>query len=129
MPRPKKRSSPPAPTPDAPEDHGLPALSPDTVEQENGGRFDDVVPAKSFAKLPVVGMGGSAGGMAALQEFFGAMAPDCGMAFVVIMHLSPEHDSILAEVLQRATAMPVRQVRTASRSKPTTFTSFRPAST
>ena len=97
--------------PDSPESHGLPALTPDIVEQEKGAAIDSIVPTEGFAKLPVVGLGGSAGGLTALQAFFGAMALDCGMAFVVIMHLSPEHDSMLAELLQRATPMPVRQVR------------------
>ncbi len=97
--------------PDAPENHGLPALTPDAIEQEKGEGIDNVVPTEGFTKLPVVGLGGSAGGLAALQAFFGAMSPDCGMAFVVIMHLSPEHESILAEVLQRTTTMPVQQVQ------------------
>ena len=43
--------------------------------------------------FPVVGLGGSAGGIAALQEFFAAMPVNSGMAFVVILHLSPHHDS------------------------------------
>ena len=101
----------PSSAPDAPENHGLPALTPDVVEQEKGEAIDNLVPTEGFTRLPVVGLGGSAGGLAALQAFFGAMAPDCGMAFVVIMHLAPEHESILAEVLQRSTSMPVRQVR------------------
>jgi two-component system, chemotaxis family, CheB/CheR fusion protein len=58
-------------------------------------------------KLPIVGLGGSAGGIAALQKFFAAMPVDSGMAFVVILHLSPQHESILAQMLQRSTAMPV----------------------
>ena len=57
--------------------------------------------------LPVVGLGGSAGSIAALQEFFAAMPVDSGMAFVVILHLSPLHESTLAELFQRSTAMPV----------------------
>jgi len=57
--------------------------------------------------LPVVGLGGSAGGIAALQEFFAAMPVDSGMAFVVVLHLSPTHESTLAEMFQRWTAMPV----------------------
>ena len=60
--------------------------------------------------LPIVGLGGSAGGLAALQQFFAAMPADSGMAFVVIMHLDPQHESLLAELLQRTTAMPVLQV-------------------
>ena len=97
--------------PDAPEDHGLPALTPDVIEQEKGEGLDNIVPTVGYDRLPVVGLGGSAGGLAALQAFFGAMPPDTGMAFVVIMHLSPEHASILAEVLQRTTTMPVQQVQ------------------
>ena len=57
--------------------------------------------------LPIVGIGGSAGGIAALQEFFSAMPADSGMAFVVILHLSPTHESTLPEMFQRSTAMPV----------------------
>jgi len=58
--------------------------------------------------LPIVGLGGSAGGIAALKEFFAAMPADSGMAFVIILHLSPTHESTLAEIFQRATAMPRR---------------------
>ncbi|MBC8072270.1 MAG: PAS domain S-box protein [Deltaproteobacteria bacterium] len=57
--------------------------------------------------LPMVGLGASAGGIAALQEFFAAMPVDSGMAFVVILHISPTHESTLAEMFQRSTAMPV----------------------
>ena len=58
-------------------------------------------------KLSIVGLGGSAGSIAALQEFFAAMPVDSGMAFVVILHLSSHHESTLAEMFQRSTAMPV----------------------
>ncbi len=57
--------------------------------------------------VPIVGLGASAGGIGALQEFFSAMPVDSGMAFVVILHLSPHHESTLAEMFQRSTAMPV----------------------
>src|SRR6187397_1926876 len=59
----------------------------------------------------VVGIGASAGGIRALQTFFEALPSRPGMVFVVIMHLSPEHESSLAQVLQTRTAMPVAQVR------------------
>jgi chemotaxis response regulator CheB len=58
----------------------------------------------------VVGIGASAGGIQALKEFFENTPSDSGMAYVVILHLSPDHDSKLAEVLQAATTMPVKQV-------------------
>lgn len=60
--------------------------------------------------FPVVGLGASAGGLRALQRFFEQMTPDSGMAFVVIVHLSPEHESHLPMLLQTYTSMPVVQV-------------------
>lgn len=61
--------------------------------------------------FPVVGLGASAGGLAALVKCFEHMnaAPD--MAFVVILHLSPHHESNAAAILQHATRMPVTQVQ------------------
>src|SRR5688572_14810762 len=58
----------------------------------------------------VVGVGASAGGVTALQQFFAHVRPDSSAAFVVILHLSPDHESRLAEVLQHATALPVTKV-------------------
>jgi two-component system CheB/CheR fusion protein len=58
----------------------------------------------------VVGIGASAGGVQVLQELFGEMPNDTGLAFVVIMHLAPEYESNLAEILQQRTKMPVVQV-------------------
>jgi two-component system, chemotaxis family, CheB/CheR fusion protein len=58
----------------------------------------------------VVGLGGSAGAIPAFKEFFQHVPPKSGMAYVVILHLSPEYESRLAEVLQQATEMPVEQV-------------------
>jgi two-component system CheB/CheR fusion protein len=58
----------------------------------------------------VVGIGASAGGIQALQRFFAALPAHPGMVFGVVMHLSPEHESNLAQVLQSYTAMPVSQV-------------------
>ena len=59
----------------------------------------------------VIGIGASAGGISALRTFFANARSDSGAAYVVILHLSPDHDSRLAEVLQAATTMPVTQVR------------------
>ncbi|MDQ6861791.1 MAG: chemotaxis protein, partial [Verrucomicrobiota bacterium] len=58
----------------------------------------------------VVGFGASAGGIAPLQQFFGDMEPESGLAFVVVMHLSPDFESQLASVIQQKTTMPVTQV-------------------
>jgi two-component system CheB/CheR fusion protein len=60
--------------------------------------------------FPVVGIGGSAGGLEAFIEFFDAMPPDADMAFVLIQHLPPDRESLLAEILQKHTAMPTHQV-------------------
>lgn len=60
---------------------------------------------------PIVGIGASAGGVEALEQFFKAVPADSGMAFVVVTHLSPSHESMLAEILGRATEMPVFYAR------------------
>lgn len=62
------------------------------------------------AKYPVVGIGASAGGLRALLEFFEALPAHTSMAFVVVVHLAPDHVSNLPELLQKATTMPVLQV-------------------
>ena len=59
--------------------------------------------------IPVVGIGASAGGLEALKEFFAAMPADSGMAFVVIQHLDPQHESRMAEILAKCTSMKVVQ--------------------
>ena len=58
----------------------------------------------------VVGLGASAGGVAVLQQFFSDIPPESGLAFVVVMHLSPDFESQLPSVLQQKTSMPVVQV-------------------
>ncbi len=55
----------------------------------------------------VVGIGASAGGLDALERFFGALPVDSGAAYVVIQHLSPDHKSMMDNLLARYTAMPV----------------------
>src|SRR5215216_4988235 len=58
----------------------------------------------------VVGIGASAGGLTALQTFFSHIPAASGMAFVVIVHLPPEHESSLPAILQQHTAMLVLAV-------------------
>lgn len=62
--------------------------------------------------VPIVGIGASAGGLAAFEAFFSAIPPesDPGMAFVLVQHLAPDHRSILAELIQRYTRMQVFEV-------------------
>ncbi len=67
--------------------------------------------ARSTLDFPVIGIGASAGGLKALMSFFEHMPSECGMAFVVIMHLSPKHESNADNILQNKTRMPVLQVK------------------
>ena len=92
-----------------PENQGLPISSPDLTEQELAGGMDDIIPKEYKQLVPVVGLGGSAGSIQALRVFFDRMPPDSGLAFVVVVHLSPEHESTLASLLQNITRMPVVQ--------------------
>ncbi|MGZ5007314.1 MAG: chemotaxis protein CheB [Methylobacter sp.] len=61
--------------------------------------------------FPIAGLGASAGGLEAFEQFFRHIAPDTGIAFVLISHLDPSHASILTEILQRTTSMPVMEVQ------------------
>lgn len=69
-------------------------------------------------RFPVVGIGASAGGLGALSKFFEGLPEECGMAFVVIVHLDPTHKSHMAELLQRHTTLRVRQVTRAIKVEP-----------
>jgi two-component system CheB/CheR fusion protein len=69
---------------------------------------------RAAAPLTVVGIGASAGGLKALQHFFESVPADSGMAYVVIMHLDPERESRIAEILQDRTPVPVTQVTRAT---------------
>ncbi len=57
--------------------------------------------------FPIVGIGASAGGLEAFEAFFRACPLDTGMAFVLVPHLDPTHVSLLTEILQRCTTLPV----------------------
>src|SRR5438067_8385718 len=60
--------------------------------------------------VALVGIGESAGGLDAFRRFFGAVPTESGMAFVLVRHLDPTHESLAAEVIGRYTTMPVVQV-------------------
>jgi two-component system, chemotaxis family, CheB/CheR fusion protein len=62
--------------------------------------------------------GASAGGLEAYKDFFQALSSDTGMAFVLVQHLDPSHDSMLTEIIAKATAMPVEEVKSGVRIKP-----------
>ncbi len=62
------------------------------------------------APFPIVGVGASAGGLEAFTQLLEALPPDTGIGFVLVQHLAPSHASALAEILARATTMPVMEV-------------------
>jgi PAS domain S-box-containing protein len=67
---------------------------------------------------PVCAIGASAGGLKALKSLLGATDTDLGLAYVVIMHLAPDHPSHLAEILQGYTSMPIHEVTDTQELKP-----------
>ena len=74
-----------------------------------GSAVHEVASVGAISSCPIVGIGASAGGLEAFEAFFRACPADTGMAFVLVPHLDPGHESLLTEILQRSTAMPVVQ--------------------
>ncbi|MBB64991.1 MAG: hypothetical protein CMO81_07985, partial [Waddliaceae bacterium] len=66
---------------------------------------------KNGSPLYVVGIGASAGGLEAIEAFFEHMPQKTGLAFVVVQHLSPDHKSLMDELLSRKTSIPVSIVK------------------
>src|SRR3954470_18374350 len=92
-----------------------PAATDETTDNARNGARKRRDPNEPAA---VVGLGASAGGVGVLQQFFAEMPADSGLAFVVVMHLAPDHESNLASILQGKTRMPVIQVTDALKVKP-----------
>jgi two-component system CheB/CheR fusion protein len=63
----------------------------------------------------IVGVGASAGGLTALEQFFASASPSGGLAYVVVQHLDPTQKALLPALLQRVTSMPVRQAEELTR--------------
>ena len=68
-------------------------------------------PPEASSVPRLVGIGASAGGLESLRRLLAILPPDLGLSFVVLQHLSPTHRSMLSEILQSHTPMPVREVR------------------
>lgn len=64
---------------------------------------------KARQAFPIVGMGASAGGLEASRAFFGCMPADGGLAYVLVQHLDPTHESLMVELLSQCTPMPVAE--------------------
>ena len=90
---------------------------------KGGPETPPVVPIKILPRpkdplLPIIGIGASAGGLEALEQFLRAMPPGSGLALVIIQHLDPTHQGIMPELLQRVTAMKVLQAKDRMRVEP-----------
>jgi len=83
---------------------GLP-VAPSRGAARASSRRDSPSPA-----FPIVGIGASAGGLEAFTALFKALLPDLGMAYVLVPHLDPLRESAIAQIVGRATAMPVIQI-------------------
>ena len=70
---------------------------------------------KRLDGFPIVGIGASAGGLGAFKKFFGALPDDSGAAFVLIMHLDPTRESLVAELVGTYTTMPVVKIENGMR--------------
>ena len=107
-----KKKEKPSPKPELPSlenaEPGIPVDPP--VEAESAAEADLGVHPK--AGFPIVGIGASAGGLAAFEAFFSGMPAetDPGMAFVLVQHLAPDHKSILSDLVKRYTRMQVFEV-------------------
>jgi two-component system CheB/CheR fusion protein len=68
--------------------------------------------------IPIIGIGASAGGFEALEQFMAHVPQNCGMAFVIVQHLDPTRKGLMPELLQRSTHMKVMQVKDRMRVRP-----------
>ncbi|HEV2669195.1 MAG TPA: chemotaxis protein CheB, partial [Blastocatellia bacterium] len=105
---------------------GTDALADEAVERakEKGKKIPRQAPAESGAQaelaegehvgndlVAVVGVGASAGGLEAFRQLLKRLPVSTGMAFVLVMHLDPKHESILPDLLAKATLLPVSEAR------------------
>ena len=65
--------------------------------------------------FPIVALGASAGGLEAFEAFFRAAPADAGLAYVLVPHLDPDHASLLTDILQRSSTMPVVEAQDQTR--------------
>ena len=84
----------------------LDSTPPRQATAANGPVADDNGSAPSVP-LPVVGIGGSAGGIEAMCELLGAVQPDAGLALLLVLDLDPTHDSLLTGILAASAKVPV----------------------
>ena len=86
--------------------------------KEAGGQHLDSTSPTSASSFFVVGIGASAGGLAAVTELLKHVPSGVGVAIVIIQHLDPKHGSLTADILSRVSSMPVDEVRDGMRIRP-----------
>ncbi len=96
-------------------------------DQENGLVETEITASSASPETPqihsvpiIVGIGASAGGIESFEAFFSRMPALTGMTFVIIQHLAPQHTSILPDLIQRYTEMPVKLAQNDTTVEPNT---------
>ncbi len=110
------------------ESEGPEAIESKAPEGRSGGSEDEKEPGTEGLSpkvtkegdFPVVGLGASAGGLEALEAFFGAVPADSGLAYVVISHTNPEHKSMLPDLLRKKAKLPVKVIEEGTAAEPDT---------
>jgi len=102
-----------------------PKAAPKTAAPKTATRKKTV---KKARRVPIVGIGASAGGLEPFERFFDAMPVKSGIAFVVIQHLSPDFESMMDELLSRHSSMDIKRVVDGLPLKPNTIYLNRPRS-
>jgi hypothetical protein len=86
----------------------------------------DTLKLPSAKLFPVVGVGASAGGLDAFKRLLKAIPVDSGMAYILVQHLEPTHESILVDLLQKVTDIPIHEVTNNVKVEPVLQLSPRP---
>ena len=85
---------------------------------KKGQKIDTPARPKKDFLFPIAGIGASAGGLEALEQFLRHVPANSGIAFIIVQHLDPTHKGMMHELLKRATSMEIFQVRDGMRVKP-----------
>src|ERR1700735_5275069 len=80
------------------------------VKNMTGSRDKDKNRNRSLNLFPVVGVGASAGGLDAFKRLVKSIPEKSGVAYILVQHLEPNHESMLVDILQKATRLPVEEI-------------------